>query len=191
MDRVLSCECGHQHLVSNSQAGQELKCDCGKMVAVPTLRGLSSLPVVTATPSTAAPYATSGDSSSLAGTPSSRVWQGWRGPAMALATAGFIIAIAACGWYSLQRFNINTSYTVTNEIEAGNELLDSYDAGTLSNIWHGFGKMGLKTKDPPAFFMWNLYAQDRLRRAIISGSIAAAFAAIALAIGFSARKSRE
>ena len=45
MDRLLSCECGQVHRVSRSQAGQEIKCGCGKILPVPTLRGLSDLPL--------------------------------------------------------------------------------------------------------------------------------------------------
>lgn len=189
MDRLLSCECGREHIVAPSQAGQEIKCDCGKIVAVPTLRGLSKLPLATQAPT--ADYNTPASGASLtAGSGTNRAWQGWRGPAIAVASAGFFIALAACCWYSLQRLNIDTSYTVAQEIEAGNEMLDSYDANLLSNVWHGFGKMGLRSKEPPVFFMWNIYAQDRTRRALISGGIAATFAAIALGIGLSARRKR-
>ncbi len=184
MDRLLSCECGREHVVSRSQAGQELKCDCGKIVAVPTLRGLAELPLAPANTSDAPLTATSGASRST----SSGAWQGWRGPAMAIATAGFLIAFTACGWYSWQRFNINTSYTVENEIVAGNELLDSYDANSLSSIWHEFGSLGLGEKYPPSFFLWQLYADDRQQRAMFSGGIAAAFGVLALAIAFSVKR---
>jgi hypothetical protein len=64
MDRLLRCTCGRDLVVSNSQAGQELTCACGKIVAVPTLRGLAALPLAQALAQTTAdapqPYATSG-----------------------------------------------------------------------------------------------------------------------------------
>jgi hypothetical protein len=116
-------------------------------------------------------------------------WQGWRGPAMALATMGFLIALSACGWYGWNRFTIDTSYTVDTEIANGHQLFDSYDANTLSLIWHDFGKMGLRTKQPPAFYLWYLYAQELQQKMLVSGGIAAAFGAVAVAIAFSAKRS--
>lgn len=187
MDRLLRCACGRDLIVSNSQAGQEMACTCGKIVAVPTLRGLAALPLA----------ATSAESSQLSansggGPPSSvgtsGAWQGWRGPAMALATAGFLIATFAGGWFGLQRFAIDTSFTVESEIVAGAEMIDSYDPNMLSTIWHQFGKMGLGQKDPPDFFLWQVYAEDRVKKAMISAGVAAVFGGLALAIAFSAKR---
>ncbi len=187
MDRLLSCECGREHFVSRSQAGQELQCDCGKVIDVPTLRRLADLPLAESPASSAQKSATGGVSRGMESTPS-RSWQGWRGPVMALATAGFLIATVACGWYGWQRFTIDTSYTVEKEIKGGENMFDSFDAGTLSTVWHEMGTMGLQTKDPPNFFLWQIYAKDREQRTLISGGIAAVFGLIALAVAFTARR---
>jgi len=188
MDRLLTCTCGREHVVARSQAGQTLQCACGQTLAIPTLRGLNELPVANPAISTAtdAPYRETRIPTEASST---GAWQGWRGPAMALATMGFLIALSACGWYGWNRFTIDTSYTVDTEIANGHQLFDSYDANTLSLIWHDFGKMGLRTKQPPAFYLWYLYAQELQQKMLVSGGIAAAFGAAAVAIAFSAKRS--
>lgn len=43
---LLTCDCGNNLEVENSQAGGRAQCDCGLMVNVPPLRQLRDLPVV-------------------------------------------------------------------------------------------------------------------------------------------------
>ncbi len=172
MDRLLSCECGREHLVSQSQAGQEIKCDCGKILPIPTLRGLSELPLAKTAPST--PNAPSARGAQV----SSSGWEGWRGPAIALTSAGLLIACAACGWYLFQRWSVDTSYNIQTEIEAGERILASSDPNELSATLDAFGQMGLRAKDPPNFHLWNLYAESRVRLAKISGIVAGVFAGL-------------
>lgn len=43
---LVSCNCGEQLRVRVSQAGEQLTCQCGATVSVPTIRGLKQLPVV-------------------------------------------------------------------------------------------------------------------------------------------------
>ena len=194
MERLLSCECGRQHRVAGSQAGQTVTCQCGKSLAVPTLRGLTALPPADPAPAAADTPGAAGAAGEARATSrrdtASRRWQGWRGPALAVTTAGLLIALAACGWFAWDRYTIDTSYSVEAEIEAGNQMFETYDPGGLSEAWHGFGKMGLRSKQPPAFFLWQLYAEDRERRALISGGVAALFAALAATIVLTAPRQR-
>src|SRR5437764_1041958 len=41
---LLSCECGQTTPVTIAQAGRELGCVCGKVLHVPTMRGIRQLP---------------------------------------------------------------------------------------------------------------------------------------------------
>ncbi len=43
----LPCSCGQRHVVSTKQAGGEIRCSCGVVLAVPTLRKLRELPLAT------------------------------------------------------------------------------------------------------------------------------------------------
>lgn len=181
MDRVLSCECGKEHYVSSSQAGQEIQCSCGTMIPVPTLRGLRELPlaqVATEQPLTAANR----------GDKSKRQWQGWRGITLAITMAGFLIAAIFCGRFTLQRSMIDTSYTLTQELDAGGAMFDSFDPNTLSSMWHTFGEIDMRNKFYPIFYRLQLYAANRTRMALISGAIAAGFAAIGFGIWLSTPK---
>lgn len=193
MDRLLSCECGQTHRVSRSQAGQEIKCDCGKILSVPTLRGLSDLPLADAAPQEA--YANTSRQPSMAATRGARTaspggWQGWRGITMALAMAGCLIATAACGWFSLQRWMVDTSYTVEMELENGNKGFDALDPYALSSVWDAFGQVGLREKMYPNFYWARLYAEQRVQFAQIAGGIAIGFAAIGLVIWLTTKKSK-
>ena len=118
-------------------------------------------------------------------------WSGWRGPTIALAAAGFLISAALCGWYGFQRSRIDTSYTADSEIAAGNELLAEYDPEQLSDIWRAFAKMSLRTKTPPPFHQWNLYASILERRALTSGAIAALFALVFLGVWFTTPRASQ
>lgn len=177
MNYLLSCSCGRQHTVTRSQAGQKIECECGNMLQVPTLRELTNLPSADSGEDSPPPQARDGKTA----------WQGWRGPAIALASAGLIISLAYCGWFSLQRSLINTSYTADSEIAAGNELFDLYDPEELSLVWESYEVAGLRTKHPPEFYLWNRYAETRQRYALVSGSLAGVFAVIVVAIWWSAR----
>ncbi len=175
MGYLLTCECGREHTVTRSQAGQVIPCVCGQSIRVPTLRGLSKLPL--------AP-----DPSASAGTSTSRsAWAGWRGPTLSLTTAIFMIATAACLWFSLQRYMIDTSYTTETEIAAGNELFDVYAPEELSLVWNDYEKFGLGRKTRPQFYLWERYAKQRQRYAVTSGSIAAFFGLLSIGIWLSAR----
>ena len=43
-DYLLPCACGQSINVSAAKAGQQVRCECGALVDVPTLRGLAELP---------------------------------------------------------------------------------------------------------------------------------------------------
>lgn len=191
MDRLLSCECGQTHRVSRSQAGQEVKCDCGKILSVPTLRGLSDLPLAEAAlqesgESTSRRAAGSATRGARAASPGG--WQGWRGITMALAMAGCLIASVSCGRFSLQRWMVDTSYTVEREIEAGSKAFDELDPNALSSVWYTFGQMGLRDKQYPYFYMARLWADQRVQFAQIAGGIALGFAAIGLVVWLTTKK---
>ncbi len=179
MDYLLSCDCGPEFTLNPSQAGQEIPCACGKSLSVPTLRGLSQLPRATKEENTPAKAV------------GKRQWAGWQGPVIAAAFAGFLISLGCAGWFGLQRSMVDTSYTIESEIEAGDELFDTYSPEELSLVWNNYEEVGLGPKDPPDFFLWNLYAADRTKYAAISGSIAAVSGLIVVAVWLSAPKATD
>lgn len=180
MDHLLSCECGREHVVARSQAGQEVQCECGRSLRVPTLRGLAELPVAA---STAAPSPETERKRAR--------WAGWRGPAIAVAAGGFFIALLVGSRFLLQWYLSPTGYTTEMEVEAGIELLDRADPEELSYIWDTFQKMGMRTKNRPGFYIWAVYARERLILAAISGGVAAFFGLAAGVIWLTARREKS
>ena len=175
MEYQLTCECGKVVTVTRSQAGQELACECGKTVKAPTLRGFADLPLAND------PDATRADDAG-----GQSVWRGWRGPTIAVASAGMLIAIGFCSVFLLQRSMIDTDYTIETELARGNEFYDTYDPEELSLAWNNFEEYRLGPRTLPEFHKLNLIAEKRLKSAIVSGVIAGCFAVLALATWISA-----
>ena len=82
---------------------------------------------------------------------------------MAFAMAGFnrISWSPAAGSVS-QRWSVDTSYTVDQEIAAGNEAIDKFDPSTLGSVWYTFSEMGMRNKQYPYFYLAKLYADERV-----------------------------
>lgn len=55
MNYLLPCECGREHQVSPSKAGDSLVCECGKKLDIPPLRQLKELKPAEPDPRAAAP----------------------------------------------------------------------------------------------------------------------------------------
>ncbi len=164
MNHLLTCECGREIAVTRKQAGQEIACACGKTLRVPTLRGFAELPVATsANPA--------GDGSDSRQDQAASAWSGWRGPAIAVASAVFIIAGFATARFLYHRYSVDTSYTIEDEIVAGEELFDQSSPEELSYAWNDYQKLRLAGKDRPWFYRYEKFAQDRERSAMVSGTI--------------------
>ena len=176
MEYLLTCDCGKEHTVSKSQAGQEIPCECGQPLSVPTLRGLSQLP-------------TAGQQSAAPQVSPRSTWTGWRGTAIAVASGLFVIASFAAGRFALQRYSVDTSYTADSAIAAGNEILEAYGPLDITIVWSEYATNGMGPKKRPDFYLWNKYARERTALAAISAGLAALFAAIAATIWITAPKS--
>jgi len=46
MEYLLPCSCGQKTRITAAQAGAQVRCDCGKSLSVPTLRGIRQLETV-------------------------------------------------------------------------------------------------------------------------------------------------
>ncbi len=171
MDHLLICTCKKEHVVSRSQAGQEILCECGNSVRIPTLRGLSQLPAANDVPLENA---------------STNVWGGWRGPAIAVCSAVFAISAGFSSFFFLQKASIRPTNDLESEIAAGNEVLDQYGPDALSMVWNDLDTFGMGAKARPGFYIWQEYARGFARNATITGAIAAVFGVLSLGIWISA-----
>jgi hypothetical protein len=92
---LVTCNCGQQHRVRSSQAGEQLTCQCGATVTVPTIRGLKLLKTV------------DDDVVAPAAAPA------WQGPAFAvglLAVFAGAILLAANSLYTPPEFSMDASH---------------------------------------------------------------------------------
>jgi hypothetical protein len=177
MDHQLTCTCGKIIRVSRSQAGQELTCDCGQTLQVPTLRGFAQLPLA--------------DSQAAAGSSSERkAWGGWRGTILAVACALFVISALPCAYFLFIRSQIDTSYTMQDEIEAGNANYDLMGIEMLVAEWTSFERSGLGPKNKPPFYWMKVVARENEILAAVTGTIAAIAAATATGAWITAPKTK-
>lgn len=180
---LLTCECGIATTVSRTQAGQAMRCSCGRTLNVPNLRELATLPTAQAPEST--PLAGSRTEQAQS------VWLGWRGTAVALATALFVIAGLVTARYIYLRMAVDPSYTAENEIANGDEMFAKASPEELSFIWNDYQKVRLATKDPPMFHRIAKFAGEQERSAWLGGSVAAVGGLAALAIWLTAPRSTK
>ena len=183
MEHLLTCGCGRKIPVSRSQAGQELSCECGQRLQVPTLRGFAELPVAGPETLPAKSYASSF-------TPESerRAWGGWRGTIMAISVAMLVISALPCAYFLFIRWQIDTSYGMEDEIISGNK---SYDLMPMENLmvdWSNFERNGLGPKNKPRFYWLKIAARENEILAMISGAVATLSALTAIGMWASARK---
>ncbi len=116
--------------VTRSQAGQSLTCECGETLQVPTLRGLSQLAVAA-------------DETIAASSVDRKSWGGWRGSILAAGCAVFVIFLLPCAYYIYVRSQLDTSYTVADEIAAGEANYDAMDMPMLFTDWVNFERNAL------------------------------------------------
>lgn len=166
MNYQLTCQCGRVLVVGRSQAGQEIECSCGKKVSIPTLRGLSTLPLV-ADPSIRVGASTRTQAAET-------TWKGWRGVMISLSAAVGIIALALLAWFAFERLQVDTSYTEDVERTAGREMIDNMEIEDLSSLFEQFRTHGLGVRSPPPFKLIEIYARQREQYAMICGGVALA-----------------
>ena len=98
---------------------------------------------------------------------------------MALSVAVFVLFALPCAYFLFVRFQIDTSYTVETEIEAGNAHYDSMETEQLAAEWSNMEQTGLGPKDKPWFFIMQQIARELEILAAVTGAIALLAALIA------------
>ena len=178
MERLLTCACGEKISVSRAQAGQQVSCrSCGVTIQVPTLRGLSELPV--------AQDAVSSNADAKADT-----WS-WRGPVMAACLAG----VLGFGIYSGREFyyfrftRINES--AETHIQAEMQCVDQMGTDAMLTLWDDYSKHSLGPKSPPPYKFINDFSNSSFRTGSITAGVTAVLAVIAASMVWSAKKAKR
>ena len=171
----LTCDCGATHLVTTSQAGQQLTCSCGNSLSIPTLRELKQLPAADPT------YE-----------PQRRAIDGpdRRRPSLLIGSmfAVMCLAIPAAIFFTYQRLTMDTSYTEESDREMAFAELDEATPAELSMAWDSFSTRGLGQPTKPAFYQVQSQARALQWRLAIAWGIALIAAIIAAAVAVNRRE---
>jgi hypothetical protein len=111
---LVPCSCGQQFRVRSSQAGEQLACQCGATVSVPTIRGLKQLKTIDDEVVTPAPAPM------------------WQGPAFAVGVlclfAGAIV-LAANALYTPPEFSMNAGHVGLSEADIKRAAIPASELG--------------------------------------------------------------
>ncbi len=176
MEYLLTCKCGREHTVSRSQAGQVLACECGQDLQVPTLRGITNLPLA---------RAEGGEN-----TPRS-AWKGWRAPAMAICSTICVVAFLFSAYSFVQSLRNDLNYTTEDFIAEGNAAIDEFGPDELSITWTDFQNLGLRRRTAPIFHVYNVYSREQKIKGFIGLGVTAVFALLAATVWISAGFARK
>jgi hypothetical protein len=160
---LLPCSCGQKLTVSPSQAGGQVACSCGKLLSVPTLRGLRELEIA---PSTAPAPVTSG-------------WSPVHGAIFAsglvVAAIGLVfLALSGLQYLQIKGFRLTEDFT---QNVVSNEMLriDALSPLQALEEWHENIEHGLGEQEEPPWSKYKRLADFNVSRI--------KFAAVALVAG--------
>lgn len=154
----LTCECGKVHHVSRSQAGQSISCDCGQIVKVPSLRGLTELPPAKEVPKPKrALRETSGTSKSTI--------------TLGILFAIIFLCVPTAIFFGYHRWNLDTSYTEQSDRDEANQRLDEAPPLAISEVWNSFSTTALGPPTKPDFYRLAQHARDlELKTGLAAGT---------------------
>lgn len=180
MDRLLTCEaCGGKIVVSNAQAGQEVKCShCSAPNQVPTLRGMTLLPLASA------------EASQKSTSSKSETW-GWRGPVTAVCLGSMLIASLYTGRQFYVWTQVGTDYSAEKHIADDAAQIDQARVDAVLTLWDGYSNATLKSKSPPLYKQLNDYSAEALRQGLLGSLLVALLAAATIGTIWSAKTARQ
>ena len=178
MDYLLNCSsCDKELHVTKKQAGQEITCECGATVQIPTLRGFSEL------------RAAEDSSTVTAASAEKSAWTSWRGPVVALCSLLLLIAFAFTGYSFFEAFRNDMNYTVEEFIADETTRADLWGPDELSTVWDEF-RPGLTTREPPIFERYNRYADEQQTKGYIGLGVCGLLGAIVLGVWMTAKSKK-
>jgi hypothetical protein len=170
---LLPCDCGKKLIVDATQAGEQLSCECGASLAVPTLRGLESLERLDepAEASASSRRPSSAHPSRMLGSD--------------LAFAGFlfllILSVVALIPLVLIWLRLDTSFDMETDLLYGEQQIDMISVDESWQLWLEFRNNGLQVGEVP-FYTRILQYSNVFSRVILGLSIVLAISLIGLII---------
>jgi hypothetical protein len=179
---LVACRCGANFAATLGQAGQDVRCECGQIIAIPLLRELRALPPAAA-PATAGTKQARSAVSSAAASGSAASNSTVRGRVV---FAGLLVTVLATllGVVLLYaRAQIVVEWSHQLQSQADSEVIDQMNADEMFQAWHALHSQGLGEKSPTGF-MINRNNRATLGR-LATWTLAFASVAAVSTIGFS------
>ena len=155
-------------VVSATQAGEQLRCECGANVVAPNMRGLRELQPASEPKGVPAPARSPGRS---------------LGSDAVFAACLFLlvltlIALVPLGLVWMQ---LDTSFTMETDVQYGNEQIDLLPIDQTWEVWKEFQSTGLQAREVP-FYTRTLQYSTIVSRVILGLSILAGLSILGLVI---------
>jgi hypothetical protein len=176
---LLPCSCGQKLTVSPSQAGNQVACSCGKLLSVPTLRGLRELE---SAPSTAPAQVKTGWSP-IHGT----IFAG----GLVVAAIGIVfLALHGLQYSQIMGFKLTEDFTpnvVSNEMSR----IDALSPLQALEEWHENIEHGLGEQEEPPWSKYKRLADFNLTRIKLSAGALVVGIGLSIVTLLAAPKSRS
>ncbi|MCA9122820.1 MAG: hypothetical protein H6822_36710 [Planctomycetaceae bacterium] len=144
---LLPCECGKGIAVDIKQAGQQIACECGKVLEVPTLRGVLDLEPV--------PEATTQ-------LPPASVWNPARGMTFAGSFALVVIG-AVVAFFGNAGLRSAPDISREVELESFDKTIDDMTLGEVYSAWKGIREHGLGARGENVFVNIRAFRAEKKR----------------------------
>jgi hypothetical protein len=154
---LLPCECGQSVPIELSQAGQKVRCSCGREVAAPTLRGIRQLKPAVDHAASARPGAS---------------WNPVKGALFAAGSTLLLVGLVVAAYNYLL-------YYQTSQVKPSEEvfaehlsLIERMTPSELWDHWHFFAEHGLGEHESSVYVQFREESRRRLRSVGIASIIA-------------------
>jgi hypothetical protein len=154
---LLPCECGQSVPIELSQAGQKVRCSCGRELAAPTLRGIRQLQPATEHAASVRPRAS---------------WNPVKGALFAAGSALLLSGLIAAAYNYLLYYQ--TSQVKPSDEEFADHLsrIEQMTPSDLWDAWHFFAEHGLGDHESSVYVQYREESRRRLKNTAIAGVIA-------------------
>jgi hypothetical protein len=159
MKYLLPCSCGESVAIEISQAGQSVRCPCGNMLDVPTMRLIRQLPPADASPS----HKRLRD----------RSWSLTQRLLFAGGLAIFVGGLGIAGIFQAGRSGLDTKESRWDNLERAYQDIDSMTINQTWDLWAMVRTDSIGPYSPPPF-IWNRLLSDAWLKTVVVSLAASA-----------------
>ena len=163
---LLPCECGQSVPIQLRQAGQSVRCACGRDLVVPTMRGIRELQPTEISPTK--PSAT-------------RTWNPTRGLLFGAGSVLIIVGLITIG-FNYPRYKSADAFRPSEqELDLTLAQIDNSSPEDLWQLWHIYAKHGMGEHEQSGFVIARNQAQ-RFLQFVITGGVLVAIGGILVVV---------